>query len=709
MQDTVTYAHPCKRYAGKRFLLTTWEEIYKTYLQEPQFHQHGVLSKTTMRVYKPKYILLSGCTPLNQCLCDYCENCELLRRALVAVDIKGIPSNKYTVVDATFCDMWQGQFGTTYEFSRCNCITRECSDCKWTKLSERINQMNQQVLKTNKTLTWHQWQLVQGCSAPQKCAVKGTLWAAVNEFLDIVDEISQYLFRANWHRNIFQYIKNHLEIGTVLQVMDFAMNFNKRYQDEVQSAYWSGTQMTIHGTINFYKCLTQGCEEVVTLSLEHITDDLKHNSFLVHAAQNLTFKYLVEIGVPLHLIVQFCDNCAAQYKSRHLFAELARSSLEIIRVYFGEKHGKSHADALFGRLKAWMAYKIKARHFIVTDAYEFFKYCREYYQTPKLDICQHYRVEFQFIHPSDVRRHHDCDLDQHVPNTHHLYSVRNTPEPLKLKVRSVPYLCPPCIHDDGSECLNADYTDAWKTVDLIPTKGSNKRKYQKRKRTDAEIRPTKQTLESVPVVINDEDSSDDELPEISFDAEPFKKWKEKKQIAENETNLQERVTDTVTDTVTDSVTDQETENIESNAQENGKSCEKTCTWKNVEEPITAADFVTSSESTSDSINDIEVIGICEQGSKEFQMCAENALSVSHENISVCELIRNDVPDSIYWYSILTSLESCNTFEQLQKLANELKEQIPPLPPHMRSTYNPEEDDIDFVAQAEIPIDGPRLL
>ena len=413
--------------------------------------------------------------------------------------------------------------------------------------------------------------------------------------------------------------------------------------------------------------------------------------------------------MPLHLIVQFCDNCAAQYKSRHPFSELARSFLKIIRVYFGEKHGKSHADALFGRLKAFMAYKIKARHFVVTDAYEFFKYCREYYQTPKLDTCQHYRVEFQFIHHSDVRRHHDCDLDQHVPNTHHLYSVRNTPEPLKLKLRLVPCLCPPCIHDDGSECLNADYTDAWKMVYLIPTKGSNKRKYQKRKCADAEIRPTKQTSESVPVVINDEDSSDDELPEISFDAEPFKKWKEKKQIAENETNLQECVTDTVTDTVTDSVTDQETKNIKSNAEENRKSCEKTCTWKNVEEPITAADFVTSSESTSDSINDIEVIGICEQRSKEFQMCAENALLVSHENISVCELIRNDVPDSIYWHSILTSLESCNTFEQLQKLANELKEQIPPLPPCLQSTYNPEEDDIDFVAQAEIPIDGPRLL
>ena len=103
--------------------------------------------------------------------------------------------------------------------------------------------------------------------------------------------------------------------GCVLQVLDFAMNFSNRYQDEVQSAYWNGTQTTIHATVNFYRCLQEGCNEVVNLSLVHISADLKHDSFLARAAMNLTFAYLVEIGVPLQLVLQFCDNCAAQYKS----------------------------------------------------------------------------------------------------------------------------------------------------------------------------------------------------------------------------------------------------------------------------------------------------------------------------------------------------------------------------------------------------------
>ena len=255
-------------------------------------------------------------------------------------------------------------------------------------LEDIVKSLNTEVPRTNKALTWHRWQLIQGRSAPQKCPIRGTLQSGVNEFLDIVEQISEHLFRANWNRNIFQYIMKNLKVGYVLQVLDFAMNFNNCYQDEVQSVYWGGSQSTIHATINFYRCLQEGCSEVCTLAHIHIMDDLKHDSFLVRAAQNLTFRYLAEIGIPFDLIIQFCDKCSSQYKSHGPFAEMARSSLDIIRVYFGEKHGKSHADALFGHLKGWMSYKIKAHHFMVSDAYDFYKYCREYYETPAIEeVC----------------------------------------------------------------------------------------------------------------------------------------------------------------------------------------------------------------------------------------------------------------------------------------------------------------------------------
>ena len=177
----------------------------------------------------------------------------------------------------------------------------------------------------------------------------------------------------------------------------------------------------------------------------------------------MCFSYLVNAGVPLKLVIQFCDNCAAQYKSRRPFVEISQCALDLIRVYFGEKHGKSHADTLFGRIKARMSFKIKSRQFVIKSAYYFYKFCREQYQMQILQgpCCQHYRVEFKFVCPCDVKRHQDSELDQAVEHMHQIYSVRNTPEALKLKVRSVPCLCPPCLAHDGAQCLNYMHTDPW--------------------------------------------------------------------------------------------------------------------------------------------------------------------------------------------------------------------------------------------------------
>ena len=702
MQDTITYCHPCKKYAGKRFMLHTLNEVYARYQSQTQFQTHGLISKTTMRVYKPKNIFLSGSTPITQCLCDTCENCELIRKALLAAGVKGVPSNKYECLDATFCRIREGKFGTEYKFPPLKCIQRTCEDCGRHKLAEALFESNAELLKTNKRMTWHRWQTIDGKTVPKKCEIKDSLKAGLNEFLDVIESISNHLFRANWHRNVFQYIRSHLMTGHVLQVLDFAMNFTNRYQDEVQSAYYNCTQTTIHGTINFFKCLNEGCSEIVTLALVHISEDTHHDSFLSRAAMNMTFRYLVELGIPLDLIIQFCDNCASQYKSRRPFVEIARCALELIRVYFGEKHGKSHADGLFGRLKAWMTYKVKSRHFVITSAYDFFKICREYYQTPILKgCCQHYRVEFEFIRPSDIRRHQDSDLQEAVPKTHQIYSVRNTSEPLRLKVRHVPCLCPPCVSMVG-ECLNSSHTDAWREVKLIPQKGANKMKYQKRKRPDAAVRESRQIAVNNELSYNESESeSDGDVSEITFEVEEEKETAQKKKSRNKnpknaEGNGKEKSEKgrksgkSVTENVTES---QDGERM------------KNCTWVNQNEESTEDDFVP--HTILEENEDIEIIDICSNNSKEFEMEARN-FQISSGSVTAHQLLNRNVPESVMWPSILSALESCHDFAALEILVSELNASMPPLKPR-RIAYFSEGDVNDTVAQKDIPQDGPRML
>ena len=147
MQDTIMFSCSSKRFAGKRFMVDTLAEIYKKYLEQPQFHTQGIISKSTLWNCKPKFVKLSGSTPVLQCLCDYCKNCELMMRALVAAGVKGVPSTKYLAIDATLCDASNRQFSTEYKFKQQECILCNCQHCGKVRLKIHLDELNTRVVK----------------------------------------------------------------------------------------------------------------------------------------------------------------------------------------------------------------------------------------------------------------------------------------------------------------------------------------------------------------------------------------------------------------------------------------------------------------------------------------------------------------------------------------------------------------------------------
>ena len=359
-QDCISFAHLSKKYSGKRFLRDPLKVIRKRYLQQSEFHQFGVISMSSMKAYQPENILLCGDTPLDQCLCDHCENCEQLLRSLIAIGMKQIPSNRYCAVESVMCSDRIKQVGSNYEFPRMECISGSCNNCGTKLLSDEITEANQQLLNLNRTITWRKWVTREGKSAHEKIQMRGTIKQALENLFHMIDNLKAHIFCANWHRNTFEYFRTNIVSGQIVQIFDFAQNFRNFYQEEVQSAYWAGTQTAIHTVINFFRCQNEDCSELVTLILGQITADPLHDSFVARAGHEAAFQYLTDLGIPMNLIVQFSDNCISQYKSRRPFAELSRSSLNIIRVFFGEKHGKSHCDGFFGRLKSWMTHRIKS-------------------------------------------------------------------------------------------------------------------------------------------------------------------------------------------------------------------------------------------------------------------------------------------------------------------------------------------------------------
>ena len=164
LQETISVEMPGKRYANKIFLLHTWEEIYKKYCQQEEFHIYGKVALSTLMTYKPKNIKLVGCTPFMLCLCNKYLNVELLKRNLILAGLKGINLNKYKCLAKT---MFLGEFlqyATQQIYSSRKCIERACNFCGTDKLKKEIEDHleNQLLILEDKEIVFWQWSTVNG-------------------------------------------------------------------------------------------------------------------------------------------------------------------------------------------------------------------------------------------------------------------------------------------------------------------------------------------------------------------------------------------------------------------------------------------------------------------------------------------------------------------------------------------------------------------
>ena len=435
------------------------------------------------------------------------------------------------------------------------------------------------------------------------------------------------------------------------------MNFRNTRQHEVQSAFWECSQTAIHVIINIYPC-TNGCGGNIIHTVCQITDDLLHDSFVTRAAHNANFRLLAEKGIPMDYVFQFCDNCASQYKSRRPFVELARNPLNIIRVYFGERHGKNMCDGFFGRLKAWMTYNIKTGNAVISNAYDFFLFCRNKYREPKEGICDHNPVEFQYLTAQDIGRNNDIDLEKSIPGTRSIYSVKNTPDPQILKIRNIACLCTACVKDNGNRCKNYRHVDPWREVKLQTSTDLCKMPHP---RNDLQQTRT----DSSPVLF---DTQEDmfEMPEVIIHEFEDEMQKEDAQIID-----------------LDSVSKQ----IDEGTGE-------------IYVDLTVAQ---GDDVTIWSDDDEEVITIQENEHlihTEEDFVADESIVPRFEGIE-----KEDVPEDILWESYLSALEGCRTFESLKMMCTEIKKRLPELCERALDVhFDPQTDFIDRTAKNVIPPD-----
>ena len=312
---------------------------------------------------------------------------------------------------------------------------------------------------------------------------------------------------------------------------------------------------------------------------------------------------------------------------------------------------------------------------IVTNAKDFFRCCKDNYETalPEDGTCQHYRVFFQYLRPSDIRRHHDCNLDEAIPGTRSIYSIKNTLHPLKLKIRSVPCLCNACLLENGEECKNSHYTDAWQEVDLLPAKGDSSKKHFKQKHPKDYVSVQRISMQNV--YEEEENVPDDVLPVMQIDNE-----------AEDVIDL--------------TGMPKNTSHSKQDGQSNllidlmeGATNECRPTYEIVEE----GDLIIEKDS-----HNIRPSSTYKQCNREVEI-----IGYSKQN----KLIPHDstfIPNDIYRESVLGALEHCKTDIEMYAVAKEISQNMPKLRKHNKNVhFSPECDFIDAHATATLPEDAPQ--
>jgi hypothetical protein len=372
---------------------------------------------------------------------------------------------------------------TQYNFSEQKCYERECQECGvaiWRKKIE-TDPGNVGLLNSTNEIRWLMWEKTgldadgKPTAIPQLIWKTGTVSHAFETLCTQLEPFALHRFNADWHRLMYSQCKSDLVEGVTQETYDFSQNLTIRMPGEVQSAYWDATSVTIHGVVAYYKCPTEGCDKTVTHDFLQLSNDKEKDSFLPRLANEIVLQELLSLGVKVEMRILFSDNCPSQYKSQRPFVHISQSCVPTIKIFFGEKHGKSPCDAMFSTMKKKFTRimykencKINKNPFIIRNSHDLYQVCKLKLEK-KSSETDHHAISFAHVGGKDLQRNRDPTIHT-VEGTKLLHSVMSLGEPLKMRSRKLGCCCQMCIQNKSEICENKRIVDEWKLEKFVPKK-----------------------------------------------------------------------------------------------------------------------------------------------------------------------------------------------------------------------------------------------
>lgn len=366
-KDTISvFVDGSRKAIQKHLILCNLKEAYAQFKEKNPAAKIGFSKFAELR---PKQCVLPGSSGTHSvCVCTIHQNMKLM---FVGSHLANLTSNEEQPLRTPQDCVQKLQCNPP----SVNCCLGQCSECgSTTVLSEQI----ERVFDENfiDTVTFKKW----------TCTDRSNLETVVQkideflpEFLITLRDYQKHAFLTKMQSNYYKELKETLQQGEVLVVLDFAENYSFVVQDEVQSFHWNNTMATVHPFVVYF----QEDGRLKNKNFVVISECNVHDTVAVHLFLRYLFDFL-RTELPLtKKVIYFSDGCAAQYKNCKNFLNLCCHEedfgIPAEWHFFTTSHGKGPCDGLGGTVKRLAARASLQRPHdkqILTAA-AFFQFCEE--------------------------------------------------------------------------------------------------------------------------------------------------------------------------------------------------------------------------------------------------------------------------------------------------------------------------------------------
>ena len=242
------------------------------------------------------------------------------------------------------------------DVDNCECIMGHCDDCP--DPSELKKFWKNELLKTidqDETIKFTHW-----VSTDRSQLLEEEL--DFNDFVENLTEkfknLTAHHYVAKKQAEFFKKVKDELQFGECVIVLDFAENYSFLVQDAAQG-FHCDSQATIHPFVLYY--LDSGSGKLAHKFYVCISDYKIHNTITVYSFLKHFYEHYINIEFPfLHKVFYFSDSCAAQYKNyknlTNLIFHLEDFHVQAEWNFFCTSHGKNACDGVGGIIKRLAAH-----------------------------------------------------------------------------------------------------------------------------------------------------------------------------------------------------------------------------------------------------------------------------------------------------------------------------------------------------------------